>query len=98
MSDYGLPNTKSVNDFIGYIRERLERSTTSWREIAEAFAEAKEMFGGESDSFRSLCKETNFSKSTAHKLAAIASSERWRNIGRSSRWFIAGARSTPSQR
>ena len=76
MSDYGLPNTKSVNDFIGYIRERLARSTTSWREIAEAFAEAKEMFGGESDSFRSLCKETNFSKSTAHKLAAIASSER----------------------
>ena len=76
MSDYGLPNTKSVNDFIGYIRERLARSTTSWREIAEAFAEAKEMFGGESDSFRNLCKETNFSKSTAHKLAAIASSER----------------------
>ena len=73
MSDYGLPNTKSVNDFIGYIRERLARSTTSWREIAEAFAEAKEMFGGESDSFRSLCKETNFSKSTARKLAAIAS-------------------------
>ena len=76
MSDYGLPNTKSVNDFIGYIRERLAQSTTSWREIAEAFAEAKEMFGGESDSFRNLCKETNFSKSTAHKLAAIASSER----------------------
>jgi hypothetical protein len=76
MSDYGLPNTKSVNDFIGYIRERLARSTTAWREIAEAFAEAKEMFGGESDKFRNLCKETNFSKSTAHKLAAIASSER----------------------
>ena len=76
MSDYGLPNTQSVHDFIGYIRERLARSTTAWREIAEAFAEAKEIFGGESDSFRNLCKETNFSKSTAHKLAAIASSER----------------------
>ena len=29
MSDYGLPNTKSVNDFISYIRERLARSTTA---------------------------------------------------------------------
>ena len=56
--------------------DRLERSATAWREIAEAFAEAKEMFGGESDLFHNLCKETNFSKSTAHKLAAIASSER----------------------
>ena len=34
------------------------------------------MFGGESDLFHNLCKETSFSKSTAHKLAAIASSER----------------------
>jgi hypothetical protein len=73
---HGLPNTKSVADFIGYIRDRLERSATAWREIAEAFAQAKEMFGGESDSFRNLCKETSFSKSTAHKLAAIALSER----------------------
>jgi hypothetical protein len=71
-----LPNTKSVNDYIGYIRERLAQSTTAWREIAEAFAEAKEVFGGESDAFRNLCKETSFSRSTAHKLAAIASSER----------------------
>jgi len=76
MSDYGLPNTKSVNDFISYIRERLAQSTTAWREIAEAFAEARQIFGGESDKFRNLCKETRFSKSTAHKLAAIASSER----------------------
>ena len=76
MSYDGLPNTKSVNDFISYIVDRLERSATAWREIAEAFAEAKEMFGGESDLFHNLCKETNFSKSTAHKLAAIASSER----------------------
>lgn len=71
-----LPNTKSIADFVSYIRERVELSTTCWREIAEAFAEAKEMYGGESDSFKKLCKETRFSKSKAYKLAAIARSER----------------------
>jgi hypothetical protein len=71
-----LPNTKSVTDFVHYIRERLERSATAWREIAQAFAEAKDMYGGDSKLFKELCKETSFSKSSAHKLAAIASSER----------------------
>jgi hypothetical protein len=72
----GLPNTKSIADFVIYIRERVELATTCWREIAEAFAEAKEMYGGESDAFKQLCKGTRFSKSTAYKLAAIARSER----------------------
>lgn len=73
-----LPNTKSVTDFVHYIRERLERSATAWREIAQAFAEAKDMYGGDSKLFKELCQETSFSKSSAHKLAAIASSERLR--------------------
>ena len=97
MSDYGLPNTKSVNDFIGYIRERLAQSTTSWREIAEAFAEAKEIFGGESRSAASARRRTS-ARARLISSPPLRRVSGWRNIGRSSRWFIAGARSTPSQR
>ena len=69
-------NQKTVEEFIEYIRERLEELTKSWREIASAFAEAKDMFGIESDRFKRLCKETKFSTSKACKLASVASSER----------------------
>lgn len=72
----GLPNTKSIADFVIYIRKRMELAATCWKEIAEAFAEAMEMYGGESDAFKMLCKKTRFSKSKAYKLAVIARSER----------------------
>jgi len=60
MSIVTTHNQKSVEEFVGYIRERLQSSTRNWREIASAFAEAKEMFGVSSDSFKRLCKITKF--------------------------------------
>ena len=69
-------NQKPVEDFISYIRERVGTATRNWREIAQAFAEAKEMYGADSDAFKRLCKATKFSRSTADRLAKIAASAR----------------------
>ena len=69
-------NLKPIPVYVEEIRQHLSNSTDCWRAIASAFAEAKEMYGGDSDSFRQLYKETGFSKSTAYKLANIMESER----------------------
>jgi hypothetical protein len=76
MNGYIGQNTKNVEEFIEHIRERIIAAANNWREIAAAFAEAKEMYGFDSDAFKRLCKATKFSKSKASKLATIAASER----------------------
>lgn len=67
-------NTKPVEDFVARIKDCIERSGTAWRELAEAFAEAKDMYPA--IQFQTVCKQTKFSISTAYKLAAVARSER----------------------
>ena len=79
MTDVTLSNQKTVNEFATYIMERIQSSTKNWWEIAQAFAEAREMYGFESDKFKKLCLETKFSKSKASKLATIAVSDRLKN-------------------
>src|SRR5258708_23008178 len=69
-------NLKKVEEFVEVIREHMKGSTNNVRQIASAFAEAKEMYGQGSDRFTQLCKETKFSVSKACKLASIASDER----------------------
>ena len=69
-------NQKTLEEFVAVIRENVEASIRNWHKIAAAFAEAKEMYGATSDSFKALCKTTRFSLSKANKLASIASSER----------------------
>lgn len=71
-----LMNDKPVEEFVEFINSRLQITKKAWHEIANALAEAREMYGSESNSFKHLLKETKLSKSTAHKLAAISSSER----------------------
>ena len=56
-----VTNTKTVGEFVASIRNSLEKSNKAWVEIANAFAEAREMFGSGSDSFKRLLKETKFS-------------------------------------
>jgi len=69
-------NCKSVAEFVTYIKQQLEISNNSWRSIAAAFAEASDMYGSGSDAYRQLLIATNFSKSKASKLVAIATSKR----------------------
>jgi len=71
-----MMNTKTIAEFVEYIKTRAQTSTQAWLEIAHAFAEAKEMYGSESDAFRKLLKETEFSRATANKLSSIATSKR----------------------
>jgi hypothetical protein len=56
----------------------LEASTKNWRKIASAFAQAREIYGDDSNRLKKLCDATRFSKSKASKLATIGSSERLR--------------------
>ena len=76
MNGYIGQNTKDVEEYIEQIRGRIIAAANNWKEIAAAFAEAKEMYGFDSDTFKKLCKATKFSKSTASKLAIVATSER----------------------
>jgi hypothetical protein len=69
-------NQKTFEHFVATIRDNVEASTRNWHAVASAFAEAKEMFGSNSDTFKALCSVTKFSVSKASKLASIASSER----------------------
>ena len=71
-----LSNKKPVGEFVVFIQQQLEASTQSWRKIAEAFREASEMYGLDSNSYKELLKATNFHKSKVSKLIAIASNER----------------------
>jgi hypothetical protein len=71
-----LNNLTTIEEFADRIRENVESSTRSWIDIANAFGEAMEMYGGDSDSFKLLCKQTHFHKSTAYKLAKVARCER----------------------
>jgi len=71
-----LMNTKTIAEFADYIKTRVQTSTKAWLEIAQAFADAKAMYGGESDAFRGLLKETKFGRATAYKLASISTSKR----------------------
>lgn len=81
MTNITISNLKPVSEFASYIKERIQNQTKNWWEIAEAFAEAREMYGFESDSFKKLCLDTKFSKSKASKLATIAQSERLKTYG-----------------
>jgi hypothetical protein len=76
MNGYIGQNTKNVEEYIEHIRGRIIAAANNWKEIAAAFAEAKEMYGFDSDTFKRLCNATKFSKSTASKLATVATSER----------------------
>lgn len=76
MSIEAFINEKPVEEFVASIRQHVQTATKSWWKIAECFAEAREMYGADSDKFKRLCKETKFSESKASKLATIASSER----------------------
>lgn len=67
---------KPVGYFISYIRERVGSATRNWREIAQAFADAKEMYGADSVTFKELCTQTKFTRSTADRLAKIATDNR----------------------
>ena len=69
-------NTKPVEYFIDIINSKLQNSNVSWREIAQAFADARKMYGSESASFKEVMLQTKFTKSSAHKLASIAESKR----------------------
>lgn len=71
-----LVNVKPVEDFVSYIRNRIESANRNWIEIAQAFAEAKDMYGNGSKNFKDLCERTNFSQSKIAKLLAIVSSDR----------------------
>ena len=69
-------NIKSVGEFVSYIRNRIQEANRNWMEIAQAFAEAEEMYGSGSERFKQLREQTNFSRSKIAKLLAIVSSER----------------------
>lgn len=71
-----ISNTKPVSEFAEYIQSRLRASNKSWLEIAQAFAEAREMYGSKSDRFRELSKLTRFSESKIAKLVSVIHSER----------------------
>jgi len=71
-----ISNTKPVDEFVSYIRNRLQGANRNWIEIAEAFAEAEEMYGSGSERFKQLREQTNFSRSKIAKLLAIVNSER----------------------
>jgi len=71
-----LANTKPVEEFVSFISTRLKTANKSWLEIAEAFAEAQEMYGSASKSFKDLCELTRFSQSTIAKLISIVNSDR----------------------
>jgi hypothetical protein len=71
-----ISNRKSVDEFASYIRTRFQGITQNWLEIAAAFAEAKEMYGTGSGSFKDLCKRTRFSESTITKLISIINFDR----------------------
>ena len=69
-------NTKSVEEFASYIRTRFQAVNKNWWEIAEAFSEARDMYGKGSSRFKELCKLTRFSESTITKLISIITSDR----------------------
>jgi hypothetical protein len=71
-----IENAKSIEEFANMINDRVQSSNKSWYEIAELLSEARDIYGGESTQFQQLLTLTKFSKSTGHKLAAIASSVR----------------------
>ena len=71
-------NTKSVEEFASYIQKRVQSNTQNWWEIAEAFAEARDMYGSGSSAFKQLREMVRLSESTITKLMAIVSSDRLR--------------------
>ena len=85
-----LMNTKTIAEFADYIKTRVQTSTKAWLEIAQAFAEAKAMYGGESDAFRGLLKETKFGRATAYKLASISTSKRIKKYETNYQQFTVG--------
>ena len=71
-----ISNMKPVEEFVSYIRNRVQGANRNWIEIAQAFAEAEEMYGTASERFKQLREQTDFSRSKITKLLAIVSSER----------------------
>jgi hypothetical protein len=71
-------NTKSVAEFADEICGYLGDATVAWKKVADAFAEAEDMYGLQSVNFKDLCRDTGFSESKAYKLTKIAQSERLR--------------------
>jgi hypothetical protein len=69
-------NLKTVDEFVAEIRHKVQNATKNWWEIANAFSEASEMFGTDSDRFKELCRKTEFSKSKVTKLVKIVQSDR----------------------
>lgn len=78
MTNIFIHNLKPVEEFVDIIRGNLKASTENWWKIALAFDEAREMYGSDSESFKSLLKRTSFSKAKVSKLISIATSDRLR--------------------
>lgn len=76
MTVTNVPNSKSVKDFAVYIQTRSQEINKNWFQIAEAFAEAKDMFGSGSSAFKELAKITRYSQSSISKLISIVNSDR----------------------
>jgi hypothetical protein len=76
MTDGNISNQKTVTEFADYIRTCYQSINKNWLQIAEAFAEAKEMFGSGSSSFKQLAKTTRFSESSISKLISVVNSKR----------------------
>ena len=76
---YAQSNMKSVAEFADEICGYMQDATVAWKKIADAFAEAEEMYGLQSVNFKDLCRDTGFSESKAYKLTKIAQSERLRD-------------------
>ena len=75
---YAQSNMKSVAQFADEICGYMQDATVAWKKVADAFAEAEEMYGLQSVNFKDLCRDTGFSESKAYKLTKIAQSERLR--------------------
>ena len=71
-----ISNMIAPTEFSYIIKTELENSTISWKKIAQAFCDAGDQFGTDSDAFKSILKDTRFSLATATKLVKIAQSDR----------------------
>jgi hypothetical protein len=69
-------NEASVAYFADKIKSEMKTATCAWRSVAELFAAASSQFSTDSDNFKQLLKATNFSRSKAYKLIAIANDDR----------------------
>lgn len=71
-----ISNEATVAYYADQIKHEMKTATGAWRAVANLFASASNEFGTDSDKFKALVKETNFSRSKVYKLIAIANDGR----------------------